>query len=115
VLQIERTIPREILVCVQISPSTITRILGTVADGLLGEMSLDRRDTGGKLSLAGLDPLRPTVLKTGAASVTITAADAIASAILWRQRGGKEQDIHIDLRKAYVYQSPWQDVLGITR
>jgi hypothetical protein len=84
-------------------------------DGLLGEMGLDRRDAGGKLSFAGPDPLRPTVLKTGAASVTIAAADAIASAILWRQRGGKEQDIPIDLRKAYVYQSPWQDILGTTR
>lgn len=85
--------------------------LVAVVDGLLGEMGLDRRDTGGKVTFAGLDPLRPTVLKTGAASAAIAAADAIASAILWRLRGGKEQDIHIDLRKAYVYQSPWQDVL----
>jgi hypothetical protein len=40
---------------------------------------------GGKVTFAGLDPLRPTVLKTGAAA----AADAIASAILWRQCGGR--------------------------
>lgn len=82
-----------------------------VVDGLLEEVGLDRRDTGGKVTFAGLDPLRPTVLKTGAASAAIAAAGAIASAILWRQRGGKEQDIHIDLRKAFAYQSPWQDVL----
>ena len=86
--------------------------LMTVVDGLLGEMGLDRRDTGGKLSFAGLDPLRPTVLKTGAASAAVAGAGAVASAILHRQRGGKGQDIHIDLRKAYVYQSPWQDVLA---
>jgi crotonobetainyl-CoA:carnitine CoA-transferase CaiB-like acyl-CoA transferase len=55
--------------------------------------------------------LRPTVLKTGAASAAAAAVGSIASAILRRQRGGKGQDIHIDLRKAYVYQSPWQDVL----
>jgi hypothetical protein len=30
---------------------------------------------------------------------------------MWRLRGGAEQDIHIDLRKAFAYQSPWQDVL----
>jgi crotonobetainyl-CoA:carnitine CoA-transferase CaiB-like acyl-CoA transferase len=83
-----------------------------VTDGLLEEMGLDRRDTGGQVTFAGLDPLRPTVLKTGASSATIAAAGAIASAILWRVRGGEGQDIHIDLRKAYTYQSPWQDVLN---
>jgi crotonobetainyl-CoA:carnitine CoA-transferase CaiB-like acyl-CoA transferase len=41
----------------------------------------------------------------------VAAAGAIASANIWRLRGGEEQDIHIDLRKAYSYQSPWQDVL----
>src|SRR5215471_10492658 len=76
------------------------------------EMGLDRRDTGGKVTFAGLDPLRPTVLKVGAASASIAATSAIASAILWRQRGGEAQDIHVDLRKAYAYQSPWQDVLS---
>lgn len=85
-------------------------LLGVI-DGLLGEMGLDRRDTGGKVTFAGLDPLRPTVLKTGAASAAVAGAGAIAFAILWRERGGEEQDIHIDLRKAYAYQSPWQDVL----
>lgn len=85
-------------------------LLGVV-DGLLEEMGLDRRDTGGRVTFAGLDPLRPTVLKVGAAAASIAAAGAIASAILWRQRGGTEQDIHVDLRKAFAYQSPWQDVL----
>jgi crotonobetainyl-CoA:carnitine CoA-transferase CaiB-like acyl-CoA transferase len=86
-------------------------LLGVV-DGLLEEMGLDRRDTGGKVTFTGLDPLRPTVLKTGAASASIAAASAIASAILWRHRGGEGQDIHVDLRKAFAYQSPWQDVLS---
>jgi crotonobetainyl-CoA:carnitine CoA-transferase CaiB-like acyl-CoA transferase len=85
-------------------------LLGVV-DGLLEEMGLNRRDTGGKVTFAGLDPLRPTVLKVGAAAASIAAAGAIASAILWRQRGGEGQDLHIDLRKAFAYQSPWQDVL----
>jgi crotonobetainyl-CoA:carnitine CoA-transferase CaiB-like acyl-CoA transferase len=83
-----------------------------VVDGLLDELGLDRADTGGKVTFAGLDPLRPTVLKTGAASAAIAATSAIASAILWRHRGGEEQDIHVDLRKAFAYQSPWQDVLA---
>jgi crotonobetainyl-CoA:carnitine CoA-transferase CaiB-like acyl-CoA transferase len=92
-------------------PVTSHKDLLTVTDGLLEEMGLDRRDIGGKLTFAGLDPLRPTVLKTGACSATIAAAGAVASAILWRMRGGEAQDIHVDLRKAYTYQSPWQDVL----
>jgi len=83
-----------------------------VVDGLLAEMGLDRSQAGGNLTFAGLDPLRPTVLKVGAASAAIAAAGSIATAIIWRLRGGAEQDIHIDLRKAFAYQSPWQDVLG---
>ena len=84
----------------------------SVVDNLLEEeLGLKRSDTGGKVTFPGLDPLRPTVLKTGAASAAAAAVGSIASAILHRQRGGKGQDIHIDLRKAYVYQSPWQDVL----
>jgi crotonobetainyl-CoA:carnitine CoA-transferase CaiB-like acyl-CoA transferase len=84
----------------------------SVVDRLLeDELGLKRADTGGKVTFAGLDPLRPTVLKTGAASAAAAAVGSIASAILHRQRGGKGQDIHIDLRKAYTYQSPWQDVL----
>jgi crotonobetainyl-CoA:carnitine CoA-transferase CaiB-like acyl-CoA transferase len=104
-----------------VSPLTGTRphrpvtshedLLGVV-DGLLEDMGIDRRAAGGSLTFAGLDPLRPTVLKVGAASAAIAAAGAVASATMWRHRGGAEQDIHIDLRKAYSYQSPWQDVLA---
>jgi hypothetical protein len=36
-----------------------------VVDGLLEEMGLDRREAGGNLTFAGLDPLRPSVLKVG--------------------------------------------------
>ena len=85
--------------------------LAGVVDDLLAEIGLDRREAGGSLTFAGLDPLRPTVLKVGAASAVIAAVGALATAIIWRLRGGAEQDIHIDLRKAFAYQSPWQDVL----
>ena len=69
--------------------------LTKVVDGLLAEMELDRSDMGGKLTFAGLDPLRPTVLKVGAASAAAAAASSVASAILHRQRGGKGQKIHV--------------------
>ena len=46
----------------------------SVVDHLLEEeLGLKRSDTGGKVTFAGLDPLRPTVLKTGAASAAAAA------------------------------------------
>ncbi len=83
-----------------------------VVDGLLGEAGLDRSDTGGKVTFAGMDPIRPTVLKVGAASAVCAAANSIASAIIWKIRSGEGQDTHVDLRKAYAIQSPWQDILA---
>ena len=83
-----------------------------VVDGLLLEAGLDRKETGGALTFAGMDPIRPTHIKVGCAAAAVTAANAIASAIIWRNRSGESQDIHVDLRKAYVTQSPWQDTLA---
>lgn len=83
-----------------------------VVDGILNEVGVDRNDLGGKMTFAGMDPIRPTKLKVGAASAAISGANAIASALVWKQRGGKGQDIHIDLRKAWAIQSAWQDVLA---
>ena len=82
-----------------------------VVDNLLTEAGLDRKDLGGKLTFAGLDPIRPTVLKVGAAGAAVVAANAVASALLYKERTGESQDIHIDLRKAYVNHSKWQDTL----
>lgn len=60
------------------------------------------------LAEAGLDPIRHTHIKVGAMSATCLAANAIATAIVWRTRTGEGQDVHVDLRKSYVAQSPWQ-------
>ncbi len=86
--------------------------LTRVVDLILAEAGLDRKDQGGKLTFAGMDPIRPTHLKVGSVSAAVTAANAITTAILWRKRTGESQDIHVDLRKAYVTQSPWQDILA---
>ena len=83
-----------------------------VVDGLLEEAGLNRKDMGGKMTFAGMDPIRPTRLKVGCAAAAITGANAIASALIWKMRSGEGQDIHIDLRKAYVSQSAWQDTLA---
>ena len=83
-----------------------------VVDGMLEEAGLDRKDFGGKLTFAGMDPIRPTVMKVGSASAIVAAANAVAAAIIWKMRSGKGQDIHVDLRKAYTIHSAWQDVLA---
>ena len=82
-----------------------------VVDGMLEEAGLDRRDLGGKLTFAGMDPIRATVMKVGSASAIVAAANAVAAAIIWKMRSGEGQDIHVDLRKAYTIQSAWQDIL----
>jgi crotonobetainyl-CoA:carnitine CoA-transferase CaiB-like acyl-CoA transferase len=83
-----------------------------VVDNMLSEAGVNREDLGGKLTFAGLDPIRPTVLKVGAAGAAVGAANAVVSALLYKERTGESQDIHVDLRKAYVNQSRWQDVLA---
>ena len=50
-------------------------------DGLLLEAGLDSKDTGGAVTFAGLDPIRPTHIKVGSAAA-VAAANVIASAII---------------------------------
>lgn len=84
----------------------------TVVDLILSEAGLDRSDQGGTLTFAGMDPIRKTHIKVGSISAAVTAANAVATSILWRERTGEGQDIHVDLRKSYVTQSPWQENLA---
>ncbi|MGO4339984.1 CoA transferase [Labrys sp. KB_33_2] len=82
--------------------------LTQVVDLILREAGLDRSDQGGSLTFAGKDPVRRTHIKVGSMSAAVIAANAIATSILWRARTGEGQDVHVDLRKSYVTQSPWQ-------
>ena len=82
--------------------------LRNVADNILREVGLSIGDSGGKVTFAGAEPVRKTTMKAGAAPAIILAANAVAEAAIWRERTGVEQDIHIDLRKAWIEQSPWQ-------
>ncbi|WP_175968535.1 CoA transferase [Burkholderia sp. BCC0322] len=86
--------------------------LTQVVDLILSEAGLDRSEQGGGLSFAGMDPIRRTHIKVGAMSAAIIAANSIATSILWKERTGEGQDIHVDLRKSYVTQSPWQENLA---
>jgi hypothetical protein len=82
-----------------------------VVDGILKEIGLSRGDLDGKLTFAGLDPIRNTTLKVGAAGGILGAVNSFASAVIWQMRSGEGQDIHADLRKTWAIQSAlWPDM-----
>ena len=87
-----------------------------VADNILRDAGMTIKDSGGKVTFAGKEPIRKTVMKAGATTSCILAANAVADAAIWKERTGEGQDIHVDLRKAWIEQSPWQkDALEYTK
>ena len=86
-----------------------------VTDNILRDAGMTIKDSGGKVTFAGKEPIRKTVMKAGATTSCILAANAVADAAIWKERTGEGQDIHVDLRKAWIEQSPWQkDALEYT-
>jgi len=79
-----------------------------VTDNILRDAGMAIEDSGGKVTFAGKEPVRKTVIKAGATTACILAANAVAEAAIWKERTGEGQDIHVDLRKAWIEQSPWQ-------
>ena len=86
-----------------------------VTDNILRDAGMTIEDGGGKVTFAGAEPIRKTVIKAGATTACILAANAVTDAAIWKERTGEGQDIHVDLRKAWIEQSPWQkDALPYT-
>jgi crotonobetainyl-CoA:carnitine CoA-transferase CaiB-like acyl-CoA transferase len=86
-----------------------------VTDNILRDAGMTIEDCGGKVTFAGKEPVRKTVIKAGATTACVLAANAVADAAIWKERTGEGQDIHVDLRKAWIEQSPWQkDALPYT-
>jgi crotonobetainyl-CoA:carnitine CoA-transferase CaiB-like acyl-CoA transferase len=86
-----------------------------VTDNILRDAGLTIADGGGEVTFAGAEPIRKTVMKAGASAACVLAANAVAEAAIWKERTGEGQDIHVDLRKAWIEQSPWQkDALPYT-
>lgn len=67
---------------------------------VLSTIGLSSADAGGALSFYGKDPLVPSVLRFASAATVLLAAKGVAASAIWRDRGGKDQDIAIDARKA---------------
>ena len=62
--------------------------LRNVVDGMLRAVGLESADSGGKITFAGKEPVRKTVMKAGAAPAAILAANAVANAAIWKGRTG---------------------------
>ncbi len=66
-------------------------------------------DFSGRISFTGKDPIVPSVLRLASAAAIGMAVKSAAVANIWKLRGGKEQDISIDLRKILHRLSPFYD------
>ena len=73
---------------------------------LLGGVGLDPKDTGGEVTFTGADPVLPSRHRLGAIMAMGMMGPAVATQILYRMRGGPEQDLSVDLRKAVAHINP---------
>ena len=84
---------------------------------VLEGVGLSASDCGGKVSFEGEDPIIPSPLRLGSAAAIGLTAKSVAMAKLWQARGGKGQDISVDLRKAPhrlcpFYDQKWEKLNG---
>ena len=89
---------------------------GAVND-VLKDVGLSTKDSGGKLSFYGRDPIIPSAFRFGGAAAIALAAKAVAVAALWRHRTGEGQDIAVDVRKALrrfagFMEGKWETING---
>jgi len=70
--------------------------------GLLRQLGLDQKDSGGKTEIVGSDPVAPSPCRLGTASAAALAAQGMAVAAIWRMRCGRGQDVTVELRRAVV-------------
>src|ERR1700686_712659 len=83
----------------------------------LADVGLTAKDSGGKLTFYGQDPIVPSSFKFGAMAAVGLAARSIALAALWKSQTGEGQDIHVDVRKALrrfsgFFEGKWETING---
>jgi crotonobetainyl-CoA:carnitine CoA-transferase CaiB-like acyl-CoA transferase len=69
-------------------------------DGLLDDVGLTRAEAGANVSFTGHDPILPAAHRLGACIGVPIMACAVAAVAFHRQRGGRVQDLELDLRQA---------------
>jgi crotonobetainyl-CoA:carnitine CoA-transferase CaiB-like acyl-CoA transferase len=70
--------------------------------GLLKQLGLSQKDSGGTTEVVGSDPVAPSPLRLGTASAAALAAQGTAIAAIWRMRCGRGQDVRVEMRRAVV-------------
>jgi hypothetical protein len=80
-------------------------------------IGLSSADAGGALRFYGGDPLVPSRFRFAAAAAVALAAKGVAASAIWRDRGGADQDVSIDARKAFqrfsgFFEGKWEQVNG---
>jgi len=78
-------------------------------ESVLQGVGLSAADSGGSVEFQGQDPIVPSVLRLASAAGIGLAAKSVGIAKLWRLRGGKPQDISIDLGQALHRLSPFYE------
>src|SRR3984893_15732919 len=91
--------------------------LHSCVEQVLADVGLTARDSGGKLTFYGQDPIVPSSFKFGAMAAVGLAARSIALAALWKSQTGEGQDIHVDVRKALqrfcgFFEGKWETING---
>ncbi|MGL4655567.1 MAG: CoA transferase [Sarcina sp.] len=76
-------------------------------ENVLNEIGLKESDCGGKVTFKGVDPIVESPLRLATCASIGLAVKAVAVANIWKLRGGKGQDISIDLRKSLRRLSPF--------
>jgi crotonobetainyl-CoA:carnitine CoA-transferase CaiB-like acyl-CoA transferase len=89
----------------------------SAVDQVLSDVGLTAKDSGGKLTFYGQDPIVPSSFKFGAMAAVGLAARSVALAALWKSRTGEAQDIHVDVRKALrrfcgFFEGKWETLNG---
>jgi crotonobetainyl-CoA:carnitine CoA-transferase CaiB-like acyl-CoA transferase len=89
----------------------------SAVDQVLADVGLTARDSGGKLTFYGQDPIVPSGFKFGTMAAVGLAARSVALAALWKLRTGEAQDIHVDVRKALrrfcgFFEGKWETING---
>jgi crotonobetainyl-CoA:carnitine CoA-transferase CaiB-like acyl-CoA transferase len=100
------------------NPATSTECdFHSAVDQVLADVGMTAKDSGGKLTFYGQDPIVPSSFKFGAMAAVGLAARSVALAALWKSRTGEAQDIHVDVRKALrrfcgFFEGKWETLNG---
>jgi crotonobetainyl-CoA:carnitine CoA-transferase CaiB-like acyl-CoA transferase len=84
-------------------------------EDLLADVELSIADAGGRVTFAGQDPIIAARHRLGAAIGIPMMGNAAAAAAMHRHRGGRGQDLHLDLRQAVHHINPsfgWEPTLA---